>query len=150
MVTSPMFYKKELCADKPTSFLPQPVDQHRFLYLLYDTTHIFKCIYHSFQKHILSNCSKFEELTISLDFRHIIDFIISNCQNLSKAYDFIDECLNPQAIEKTKATVAARIFGESFSSTDPAITRNKSSWLYTDRKHSIRSTWKAIWKISPT
>ena len=127
MVTSPMFYKKELCADKPTSFLPQPVDQHRFLYLHYDTTHIFKCIYHSFQKHILSNCSKFEELTISPDFRHIIDFIISNCQNLSKAYDFIDECLNPQAIEKTKATVAARIFGESFSSTDPAITRNKSS-----------------------
>ena len=108
MVTPPMFYKKEL-------------------YNAYDTTHIFKCIYHSFQTHILSNCSKFEELTISPDFRHIIDFIIWNCQNLSKAYDFIDEYLNPQAIEKTKASLAARIFGESFSSTYPAITRKKGS-----------------------
>ena len=46
------FYKKELCADKPTSFMPHSLDQHRFLYLLYDKTHIFKCIYDNFQKHI--------------------------------------------------------------------------------------------------
>ena len=39
------FYKKKLCADKPTSFISHPKDQHRFLYLLYDKTHIFKCIY---------------------------------------------------------------------------------------------------------
>ena len=38
------FYKKELCAHKPTSFIPHPVDQYRFLYLLYDTTHVFKRI----------------------------------------------------------------------------------------------------------
>ena len=40
------FYKKELCADKPTSFISHPTDQHRFLYA---TTHIFKCIHNNFQ-----------------------------------------------------------------------------------------------------
>ena len=34
------FHKKELCADKPTSFIPYPLDQHRVLYLLFDTTYI--------------------------------------------------------------------------------------------------------------
>ena len=29
------FYKKKLCADKPTSFRPHPLNQHRFLYRLY-------------------------------------------------------------------------------------------------------------------
>ena len=62
--SSVKFYKKELCADKPTSFIPHPLDQHRFLYLLYDTTHIFKCIYNNFQKHSFFECPKFEELTI--------------------------------------------------------------------------------------
>ena len=46
------FYKKELCAAKPITFIPHPLDQHRFLYLLCDTTHIFRGIYNNFQKHI--------------------------------------------------------------------------------------------------
>ena len=46
------FYEKELRADNPTSFICHPLDQHRFLDLLYDTTHIFKCIYNNFQKHV--------------------------------------------------------------------------------------------------
>ena len=41
------FFKKELCSDNITSFIPNSVGQHRFLYLLHDTTHIFKCIYNN-------------------------------------------------------------------------------------------------------
>ena len=29
------FYKRNLCADKPTSVTPHPLNQHRFLYRLY-------------------------------------------------------------------------------------------------------------------
>ena len=47
------FYKKELCTDESTSFIPHPLDQDQFLYLFYDTTHIFKCSYNNFQKHIV-------------------------------------------------------------------------------------------------
>ena len=49
------FYKKKPCFDKPTSFIHHPVDQYRFLNLLYDKMHIFKCIYNNFQKHIHLN-----------------------------------------------------------------------------------------------
>ena len=47
------FYKKELCTDESASFTPHPLDQDQFLYLFYDTTHIFKYSYNNFQKHIV-------------------------------------------------------------------------------------------------
>ena len=93
------FYKKELCADKPTSFIPHPLDQHRFLYLLYDTTHIFKRICNNFQKNIFFECSKYEEITTPTNFWRV------EFQNLSMMnvinQNLNDECLNPHAIEKT-------------------------------------------------
>ena len=56
-------YKNEPYADKATSFIPHPLDQHRFLYLFYDTTHSFKCIYNNFQEDILwITCSLKSEL----------------------------------------------------------------------------------------
>ena len=33
------------------------------------------------------------------------------------------------------------------SSCYPALTRSKRNLLYTDWKHSIKSTWKALWEI---
>ena len=92
------FYKKELCTDKPTSFVPLTLDQHQFLYLLYTSTHIFKYIYNNFQKHILSECPKFEELTISSNFHHIIDWCNMELSKPVKIAGVLsDECLNPQA-----------------------------------------------------
>ena len=41
-------HKKEICTYNLNSFIPRSVDQHRFLYLLYDKTHLFKCIYNNF------------------------------------------------------------------------------------------------------
>ena len=32
----------------------------------------------------------------------------------------------------------------------PVLTRNKRTWLYTNWKHPVRSTWKVLWKIPPT
>ena len=91
------FYKKELCTDKLASFVPLTLDQHQFLYLLYNSTHIFKCIYNNFQKHILSECPKLEELTISPNFHHIIDWCNMELSKPVKIASVLsDECLNPQ------------------------------------------------------
>ena len=57
---------------------------------------------------------KFEELTISPNFCHIIDLYNRELSKSVKiAYDPSDECLNPQTIEKTKVSLATRIFGKS-------------------------------------
>ena len=74
-----------------------------------------------FQKHIFLECPKFEELTTSLNFCHVIGLYNMYNMELSKpvkiAYDLNNECLNPQTIEKTKVSLAARIFGEPTRST---------------------------------
>ena len=62
------FYKNGLCGDKPTSFIPYPLDQHRFLYLLFYTSSQMYLQQFS-KKCFISECTNFEELTISPNFR---------------------------------------------------------------------------------
>ena len=108
------FYKKELCADKPDLFIPHSVVESKRLYLLYDATHVFKCVYNNFQKRVVFECPNFGDMCISPNFHHIVElYNMELSKPVKKAFELNDECLNPQAIEKTKVGLSARVFGES-------------------------------------
>ena len=47
------FSQKELCGDELPLHIEHPVDKNRLLFLLFDPTHVFTCIYNNFQKRIV-------------------------------------------------------------------------------------------------
>ena len=106
--------KKELCADKPDLFIPLPVVESKRLYLLYDATHVFKCVYNNFQKRVVFECPNFGGMCISPNFHHTVELYNTKLSKpVKKAFELNDECLNPQAIEKNESwLVCSCVFGE--------------------------------------
>ena len=45
-----------------------------------------------------------------------------------KAFELSDECLNPQAIEKTKVGLSAHVFGESTRNALTYVKNGHSKW----------------------
>ena len=86
---------------------------YRKLFLLFDSVHIFKCLYNNFQWQVLFECPTFDGMDISANFHHISElYDMELSKPIKMAYTLNRECLNPQPIEKTKVSLATRVFGE--------------------------------------
>ena len=102
------FYQKELCAENPCLFIPHPLAESKLIYLLYDSTHVFKCVYNNFQKCVVFECPNFVDACISPYFHHIVElYNMELSKPVKKSFELNDECLNPQAMEKTKIGLSA-------------------------------------------
>ena len=91
-----------------------PFNPEKMLFLLFNGTHVFKCIYNNFQKQIVFECPNFGDMPVSPSFNYIVElYNIELSKPIKMAYQLSDECLNPQPIEKTKVGLAVRVFSES-------------------------------------
>ena len=92
------FYTKELCQKVMEPYINNPHDKEGKLFLLFDPTHIFKCIYNNFQNRKIFHCPKFEGTTeIAPKFDNIKElYDIENTKVVKMAYQLSDECLHPQ------------------------------------------------------
>ena len=69
---------------------------------------VFKCIYNNFQKHVVFNCPKFEGISISANFNYIKELYNLERPKVVKMAFMLNQCLNPQMIEKSNVSLAAR------------------------------------------
>ena len=112
--TNVKFYTKELCEDTIERYITNPQDDKSKLFLMFDATHMFKCISKNFQKRVVFSCPKFEGISISANFNYIKElYNLERPKVVKMAFMLNDECLNPQMIEKSNVSLAARIFAES-------------------------------------
>ena len=72
------FYRKEVCENtmRPYGFflrpyITNPQDENWKLFMVFDPTHVFKCIYNNFQRRKIFVCPQFESTPLSANF----DFI---------------------------------------------------------------------------
>ena len=137
------FYQKELCGDELALHIEHPVDKNRLLFLLFDPTHVFKCICNNFQKRIVLECPNFGDMLISANFNHLIElFNLELSKPVKMAYELNDECLNPQTIEKTKVGLGARVFCESTrNATSYYVQNGHPEWLGTLNFLTIIAKW---------
>ena len=70
------FYTRELCEDTIEPYITNPQDDKSKLFLMFDATHMFKCIYNNFRKRVVYNCPKFEGISISANLITLKSFII--------------------------------------------------------------------------
>ena len=64
------FYTKELCENIFQPYITNPQDPQSKLFLTFDTTHVFKCVYNNFQSITKDNLGELEGL-----FAKIIDWV---------------------------------------------------------------------------
>ena len=82
--------------------------------MVFDPPHVFKCIYNNFQRRKFFVCPQFEGTPLSANFDFIKElYNIERTKVVKMAYQLNDKCLNPQAIEKSKVSLAMGIFSES-------------------------------------
>ena len=108
------FYRKKLCENTMRLYITNPQDENWKLFLMFDPTHVFKCIYNNFQRRKIFVCLQFEGTPLSVNFDFIKELCnIERTKVVKMAYQLNDECLNPQAIEKSKVSSTTGIFSES-------------------------------------
>ena len=77
------------------------------LFLMFDPTHVFKCIYNNFQRRKIFVCPQFEGPPLSANFDFIKElYNIERTKVLKMAYQLNDKHLNLQVIEKSKVSLA--------------------------------------------
>ena len=114
------FYK-ELCQGEMNSLAVYPHDGSKLFFVLFDPTHIFKCVYNNFQMHKFVSCPSFDDNTISASFDDIKQlYELEFTKPVKMAYMLSDQCIHAQPIEKTNVQLASSVFSES--------TRNAFSW----------------------
>ena len=65
------FYPKELCENIFQPYITNPKDPQSKLFLTFDSTHVFKCVYNNFQCRVIFECPSFEGTPMSANFNHI-------------------------------------------------------------------------------
>ena len=108
------FYKDNLCKGDLKISIKHPFLENSDIFLLFDSVHIFKCIYNNFINKKKFFCPEFDGEEIEPDLQHIqkmynleIGRPVKYCHKLS------DKVLHPHPIEKTKVELADRLFHES-------------------------------------
>ena len=109
------FYK-DLCGGKEVKpFIQNPFKPDEKIFLLYDTVHIFKCLYNIFLKRIHFEIPAFKEFPeMKPDFGHIKKiYEMEYGKSVKYAYKLNDKCLASQPIERCNVNLANAIFHES-------------------------------------
>ena len=140
------FYKEEFSGDKLALFIVHPFHPERMLFLLFGGTRVFKCINNNFQKRIVFKCPNFGDMPVSPNFNYIVElYNIELSKPIKMAYQSSDECLNPQAIEKTKVGLAVRVFSKSTVNAMTYYVKNgHSEWQGTWNFLTLVAKW---WKL---
>ena len=146
------FYKEELCGNTFTSYIPHPVDEKLFFYLLFDATHIFKCIYNNFQRKVVFECPNFGDCVVSANFHHLVElYNLELGKPVKMAYELTDEWLNPQPIEKTRVSLAVRVFSESTRNAMAYFLKNgHPEWEGTLNFLNLIAKWCSLLNVKST
>ena len=105
----------ELCDNELKPYITHPLDENKKIFLPFDGPHVFKCVYNNFEKRkTFSRPSFAGGDAFQANFEHVKEMYNLECPKPVKiAYELNHECLNPQPIEKTKVSLASRVFSES-------------------------------------
>ena len=93
------FYETERCQGGLKAFVNYPHDGSKIFFIIFDPTHIFKCVYNNLQ--VRKMFTYFNGIPISAcfdDIKQLYELAFANMLN--------DQCINPQPIEKTKVRLA--------------------------------------------
>ena len=149
------FYKDELCNNDLKPYITHPLDETKKIFLPFDATHVFKCVYNNFQTRKSFSCPPFEGKIVEPKFQHIKELHdLEHSKPAKMAYQLNDECLNPQPIEKTKVSLATRVFSESTRNAMQHYIENESGfehWKGTLNFLNIIAKWWEILNVkTPT
>ena len=107
-------YQTELCEGQLKAFVYYPHDEGKIFFIIFDPTHIFKCIYNNLQVRKVFTCPLFDGIPVSASFNDIKElYELEFTRPVKMAYMLNDQCINPQPIEKSKVRLAASVFSES-------------------------------------
>ena len=113
------FYKQHLCKGQLRPYIQNPFNLSNKIFLLFDPTHLLKCIYHNFRGKESFVCPKFADSGEILPnmypmFDHIKKVHELEMGNPVKyAHKLSDKVINPLALEKTNVSLATAVFDES-------------------------------------
>ena len=94
--------------------IPHPFKEGEWIYLLFDSVHVFKCVYNNFVNKKYFNCPDFDGQKVEPDIGHIEElYNLELGQPIKYAHKLNHKVLHPQPIEKTKVDLANRMFHES-------------------------------------
>ena len=108
------FYQRVLCSNRLVTDLPHPADDNKKLFLLFDSVHIFKCMYNNLVNRRQFECPDWKGVKVSAIFHHIKELYEPELTKPVKmAFLLNDKCINPHPIEKSKVALADKVFSES-------------------------------------
>ena len=112
-------FKKILCPGKLQNFIINPFDKSKKIFLLFDPTHILKCIANNFRNKECFICPSYTESN-QLEpnmypnfahIRHLQD--LETGKPVKIAHKITDKVIRPLALEKTNVSLADALFSES-------------------------------------
>ena len=118
-------FKKILCPGELESYIPNPFDSSKKIFLLFDSTHILKCISNNFRNKECFVCPKYKqtmerfedshpEANFYPNFAHVKELQnIEIGKPVKIAHKISDKVINPLALEKTNVSLADALFDES-------------------------------------
>ena len=115
------FFKTLLCKGKWKSHIPNPFQDGKKIFLLFDTTHLLKNIYHNFRNKETFICPPFNfglddspsKFNIHPNFAHVRQLQdIEIGHPVKIAHKLNDKVLNPRSLEKTNVRLADALFHE--------------------------------------
>ncbi len=118
-------FKKILCGGNLQPYITNPFDSSKKIFLLFDPTHILKCITNNFRQKESFACPAYPEVVDRFEDSHPkANFYPSygNVKDLQEleigkplkiAHKLSDKVINPLALEKTNVSLADALFDES-------------------------------------
>ena len=108
------FYQNSLCHGHIEPCIKNPFDDNGTIYLLFDTTHLFKNIYTNFLNRRTFICPNFRGIEMKPNFEHLITIYQNELNSgVKMAHKLNDTVLNPRPIERSKVNLADACFHDS-------------------------------------
>ena len=109
------FYEHELCNKKISSSIPHPLCPGEEIYLVYDSTHVFKNVYNAWIKKRIFVCPDFLGMQIgTVNFDHLeILAKLESGKPIKISYKLNDKVLYSRPIERTNVKLSDATFHES-------------------------------------
>ena len=152
-------FKKLLCGGKLKTWIENPFKKGGKIFLLFDFTHLLKCIYHNFRATECFVCPPFDDDTstsanIYPNFAHIRQLQhLELGKPLKISHKLTDKVIAPMALEKTNVMLANALFDESTINGLEFYAKNGFGQFYHTAKflRIIRNWWdtfnvKSIYK----